>query len=349
MKKLLAYVLVLAMAAGMLVGCGETENTELKDAASYVFNMYKDAAPATYSVDYEVVSKVKVGTNVYNITWSTDATEENVKVVPGESMTTIDVNTENPDEVSYKLTATLVDDKGNTESVSFDRLTPAAIILDAGMSYAEIVDAAYQIAEGGALEDTFRLYGTITKIDTAWSDDYQNITVTIAVEGKEDKPIMCYRLVGDGAKDLAVGDKITVEGILKNYKGTIEFDAGCNLDSVIKGKGDEASTSTDAPATMPTDVAAIIDAAYALEDGASLPEACTLTGKIKTIDTEWSEQYGNITVTIEVAGSEDQPIMCFRLKGDGANALKVGDTITVTGTLINYKGTIEFDAGCTLK
>ena len=29
--------------------------------------------------------------------------------------------------------------------------------------------------------------------------------------------------------DLKVGDKITVEGVFKNYKGTIEFDAGCTL------------------------------------------------------------------------------------------------------------------------
>ena len=47
----------------------------------------------------------------------------------------------------------------------------------------------------------------------------------------EDYPIVCYRLKGDGAKDLAVGDVITVTGIIKNYKGTIEFDAGCQLDA----------------------------------------------------------------------------------------------------------------------
>jgi hypothetical protein len=49
------------------------------------------------------------------------------------------------------------------------------------------------------------------------------------VAGLENYPIMCYRLSGEGAKDLAVGDTITVTGILKNYKGTIEFDAGCTL------------------------------------------------------------------------------------------------------------------------
>jgi len=54
------------------------------------------------------------------------------------------------------------------------------------------------------------------------------------VEGKEDKPIMCYRMKGTGADVIAVGDTITVSGILKNHQGTVEFDAGCTLDSYVK-------------------------------------------------------------------------------------------------------------------
>ena len=71
--------------------------------------------------------------------------------------------------------------------------------------------------------------GISLSLDTPWSEDYQNITVTIEVAGLADYPIMCYRLKGEGAKDLKEGDVITVTGILKNYKGPIEFDAGCTL------------------------------------------------------------------------------------------------------------------------
>jgi hypothetical protein len=85
----------------------------------------------------------------------------------------------------------------------------------------------------------------ISKIDTAWSEDYQNITVTMVVGGDAERPIMCYRLKGEGAKELAVGDTITVTGIMKNYKGTIEFDAGCTLDAVIKGEGAAAAGAAD--------------------------------------------------------------------------------------------------------
>ena len=100
------------------------------------------------------------------------------------------------------------------------------------------------------------------------------------------------------------------------------------------------------PAEGADEAGKIVDSAYELEVGAKLPEEATLTGKITKINTEYSEQYKNITVTIAVKGREDKPIMCFRLKGDEAAGLAVGDTITVTGTLMNYNGTIEFDAGC---
>ena len=60
----------------------------------------------------------------------------------------------------------------------------------------------------------------------------------------------------------------------------------------------------------------------------------------------YSEQYGNITVNIVAAGLTDYTVQCYRLKGEGAADLKIGDVITVTGTIKNYKCTIEFDSGC---
>ena len=58
-------------------------------------------------------------------------------------------------------------------------------------------------------------------------------TVNLEFDGQI---LQCYRLSGEGAKDIAVGDQITVAGIIKNYKGLIEFDKGCSLDSVVKGE-----------------------------------------------------------------------------------------------------------------
>ena len=337
MKKFIACVLVLVLCVSVFAGCNkaaEPAATALDKAKSYVFLLYKDGFYKT-PADYQVVSIVNIDGTVFNIDWSIEVTKGSAaaaKIGTNDGkVLTIDVDEKCPEDTEYKLTATLKNDKGETKSVSFERMVAAVVDLS-GASYTDIVNAAYDLDEGAAMTDTNRLYGTITKIDTPWSADYKNITVTIAIEGAEDKPIQCYRLKGDNAENLKVGDKITVEGILKNYKGTIEFDAGC----VLMGMAEML------------DEAKILEAAYALEDGAAMNDPVALKGKITKIDTAWSPDYKNITVTIAVEGFEDKPIMCYRLKGEGAEGLAVGDIINVTGKIKNYKGTIEFDAGCEL-
>jgi len=139
---------------------------------------------------------------------------------------------------------------------------------------------------------------------------------------------------------IAVGDTITVTGSIKNHYGTFEFAQGCTLDSYVKGVAPEDPT---AGMTMQE----LVDAAYALEAGKYI-DGKTLTGKITEVNTAFDSEYNNVTVTIVVEGKEDKPIECYRMKGNGADIIGVGDTITVTGNLTNYNGKIEFDKGCTL-
>jgi len=334
MKRLIAIALMLVLCLSVFAGCKtepapvEAEPATIADAVAYIKTVYKNAGEMT-TKDYERIGVVPVGDVKFEVEWTVDVSEDAVKVIRNENgMVTIDINEDSPEEVAYVLTATIKDAEGNTETLTWNHKLPATMNVD-GMTYGEIVDYAYLLEDGMTFEDTYRLSGTITKIDTAWSEDYQNITVTIAVVGKEDKPIMCYRLKGDGAKDLKVGDVITVEGLMKNYKGTIEFDAGC----ILVGMGD-----------IP-DQKALLEAAFILPDGDALAYPSVMTGTVDKIVSAWSDQYGNITVDIAV---EDKIVQAYRLKGEGAKDLAVGDRITVAGIIKNYKGTIEFDAGCTL-
>ena len=354
MKKFIALFLALVLCIG-LVACGNpgteqpTNSPEaspsvpaspdpvvpseepvdaLANALAYIKTVYKNPAEIT-SKDYQRIGTVPVGDEKVTVVWTVDVAEDLVKIVVGEDgMVTVDVNEGSTEEVSYVLTATITGADGTTQSLSWNHILPASMDVD-GLTYAEIVDLAYTLADGVALEDTFRLYGTVTSIDTAWSDEYGNITVTIVVDGKEEQPIQCYRLSGEGAKDLKVGDQITVEGILKNYKGTYEFDKGC----ILVGFGDHP------------DQKALLKAAFALGEGASMDYPSVMTGVITDIPTAWSEEYGNITVNMQV---DDQIVMAYRLKGQGAKDLAVGQTITVAGIIKNYKGTVEYDAGCIL-
>lgn len=92
----------------------------------------------------------------------------------------------------------------------------------------------------------------------------------------------------------------------------------------------------------------IVNAAYALAKDTSLEGTYTLTGKIISVDAVYDTQHKNVTVTIVVGDMTDKPIQCFRMKGTDADKVAVNDTITVTGTLVNYNGTVEFNSGCSL-
>ena len=343
MKKIIAWLLLVVMLLGTFAGCGNAEQTPTTaaengaaDAIAYLKAYYKDAGTETFA-DFDRLGIVRIAGVAYTVVWTADVSEDLVKAVVNEDgSVTIDVNESNETATTYNLTATVTDDAGNTASHSWNYVLPVGL----GNDYGAIVDMAYELKNGEAFDFDSTLVGTVTAINTAWSDEYKNITVTIVVEGREDKPIMCYRLKGDGANELASGDLITVTGKLKNYNGTIEFDSGCTLDKVEKGAGTLGDVTTD-----PKE---IIDAAFALEVGASLPYTATLTGEVTAIDTPYSADYKNISVSIKVAGREDKPILCYRLKGEGADQIMPGDTITVSGVIKNHNGTIEFDAGCSL-
>ena len=196
-----------------------------------------------------------------------------------------------------------------------------------------VLEKAYALAEGKAMNGKQVLAGTITKIDTAYSTEYKNITVTIKVDGAKDDEhnIQCFRMVG--GEDLAVGDHIVVTGVLKNFKGTIEFDSKCTYSktaSIAEAKG-----------------LVVLEQAFALAEGKAMNAKTQLTGTIVKIDTAYSTEYKNITVTIKVDGAKDDEhnIQCFRMVG--GEDLAVGDHITVTGLIKNFKGTVEFDSKCT--
>ena len=248
---------------------------------------------------------------------------ESVKVTAGTSGTTEPSEPVAPTDPAPTQTPTTVPTEPGTE-----------------MTMQEIVDAAYELASGASLNGTYTLTGVITRVSEAYSSQYSNVTVIITVEGREDKPITCYRMKGEGADVIDVGDTITVTGSIKNHYGTFEFAQGCTLDSYTKGVKPEDPTEG---MTMQE----LVDYAYQLPVGGYV-DGKTLTGKITEVNTAFDSEYNNVTVTIVVEGKEDKPIECYRMKGNGADMIGVGDTITVTGTLTNYNGKIEFDKGCTL-
>ncbi len=352
MKKIIALILALTLCLGLFAGCNNKEpagKSGLDSALEYLKGMYRDATEKT-PVSYTVTSVVRIDGVVYDVSWAIEVVSGvDTAAVVGEddgTNTTIVIDEANATETSYNLVGTIKDGDGKTVTATFAHLVPKVPTTE------EVINAAYALEPGTAMDSTSKLTGTVTKIDTPYDDGYKNVTVTIVCEGFEDKPIMCYRMKGEGADKVAVGDLITVNGTIKNYNGTIEFDAGCALVKLEAGAGKlpEGGDKTDYSKMSPAE---LVDAAYALEGGKSFDSEVSLTGVVTSVDTPFDANYNNVTVTIVVENKTDKPIKCFRMKGEGADQVAVGDTITVTGIIKNYvhssgDSEIEFDAGCAL-
>lgn len=101
------------------------------------------------------------------------------------------------------------------------------------------------------------------------------------------------------------------------------------------------------PATTTTTVSAadkqLVDRAFRLAQGAKI-EGVTLTGVV-TSSQGYSAGYGNATFHMQVQGTDGaKTIYCYRVKpADPARTdVAEGDILTLSGTIQNYKGTIEF-------
>lgn len=107
-----------------------------------------------------------------------------------------------------------------------------------------------------------------------------------------------------------------------------------------------ATTATKAPTTTaPTASAAdkaLVDRAFALAQGEKI-EGVTLTGVV-TSSQGYSEGYNNATFYLQVQGTDGaKTIYCFRVKPATTRTDVVeGEQLSLTGTIQNYNGTIEF-------
>ena len=68
-----------------------------------------------------------------------------------------------------------------------------------------------------------------------------------------------------------------------------------------------------------------------------------VTGKITSIDEEYSTQFNNITVTI--SDEQGNSFKLYRLAGEGADALAVGDVIAAKGPIGRYNSSVQIKNG----
>ena len=157
------------------------------------------------------------------------------------------------------------------------------------------------------------------------------LTTTVADGGSTDAPI-----TGNTTPDTTTGT---------DRPGTTEAEqVGPPILGTTTKKDGTTATVTTTTAKAPSAEQLLVDKAFALTSSNTLQG--TLTGTVVSVKEKYSASYGNASFTIQVRGTNGvKELYCYRCKPTGAGEITVGQSVTVSGTLKNYRGTIEFDKG----
>ena len=128
MKKIISIALLLALCLSLFAACGEdptptqpSQADPLKNAAEYLFTMYKPASkdqPTKLTADKDITAVVVIDGVTYNVTWTVAITAGPANgVTIGTSSAAnhvkIDIMDQPEEDIYYTLTATIADGNGN--------------------------------------------------------------------------------------------------------------------------------------------------------------------------------------------------------------------------------------------
>ena len=189
--------------------------------------------------------------------------------------------------------------------------------------------------------------------DTATTDKgttTQKSTTTTVSESPSDSADDTTARPTDGGTTAGVTDGSTTKGSTTTQKPittttTVGSSASGTTVTTVTPTHTTATAkpTTTTATTAPSADKLLVDRAFALAQGETI-EGATLTGVVTSSDG-YSESFGNATFYIQVEGtSGPKTIYCYRVKpGNSARTEVVrGETVTLSGTIQNYKGTIEF-------
>lgn len=195
---------------------------------------------------------------------------------------------------------------------------------------AEAREAALSVSENNELYNNGAVYtieGYVTSIQTAYSDQFHNVSFWIADTQDGGNVIQAFRAACENA-DAApeVGDKVQVTGSLTKYNTTPEFAQGCTFVIVEKGQlPDPVNLGEKTIAEFLT--------------LANTRDTCILTGTIANVV---NTQYGNFDL-VELGNAEVKVYVYGLLTAAGESKkcyeeenLAEGDTITVKAIYTTY-------------
>ncbi len=205
-------------------------------------------------------------------------------------------------------------------------LERASVVIDTiNATVCEALEEGAALNPGDYTDDVFRVYGRIKGQDLVNASGQHSFEMACG-----DKIFKPYNCTAEEGVELGKGDSVVVIGKLYNYNGTIE---------ISNGKIELIEKSQDEGLIIPVNVAQAVDLALALPNGGSSDDLYEVIGYVDSIQTAYSEQYGNISffMTDDMA-NPTYNFLAYRVKVYDWQAarIQVGTQVKVTATLKNY-------------
>jgi hypothetical protein len=213
------------------------------------------------------------------------------------------------------------------------------------LTVAQALETISGLASGATSTADYTVTGYVTNVKTAYSADYNNVTLEIA-DTKGGSPILTLFRVKPNAeadKTVAVGDKVTATGRLQRYAAngneTPEMAAGGTYSVIEKGEGGGTTPTPVNPEGEEVNVAKALEILAGLASGAKTDAKYTVTGYVTSIKDQYSDQYNNISIYIGDTKNATDVLLLYRVKpnADADKQVAVGDKVTAVVQLYRYQ------------
>lgn len=205
-------------------------------------------------------------------------------------------------------------------------LERSSVVVDTvDVNVCDALEIGATLNDGDYTDDVFKVYGRVKGADAVNSNGQH--TFEMACDEDIFKPYNCK---GEEGLELGKGDSVVVIGKLYNYHGTIEISNGTVM-LIEKSQDEEIITEVT--------VAEALEVVAELEKGKSTDDRYAVTGYVTEIETEFSEQYKNISFYMaDDATSQDRNFLAYRVavSADDAPRVIAGAKVKVTSVLQRY-------------
>ena len=247
-------------------------------------------------------------------------------------------------------TVTIAEEGEYTLTITFDPTTEAVaaeavkkVALAEPTDCATAAAAALSVSKNNELYNDGAVYtinGYVTSIQTAYSDQYHNITFWMADAADGGNVLEAFRAACAAEADApAVGDKVAVTGSLTKYNTTPEFAAGCTFTIIERAGGEEPPVEEEVVITDTLTVAEAITLGMALDSMGVSEEIYAIEGYVinpGAFSLLYKNQSWYMADDATAAASDFQAYNCYPIQGNDTLKVLAGDKVQLVGKLKKY-------------